>query len=331
MNRIVALILGLLSAAAASAPETAAETVLGAGAIVGYYSTEEPALVPEFWVSGGYSSLFSIDAVSDSYIEFFVQAVGAPADNLLELSGSLTADYGREIGEALIRPRLTAYAEWETGSDPSLFGNLGVYMTRGGLESSFSAEPSAAVALEDTRSVTFGMTVLGSWLLGSSSTFTLQASGNYTPPWDFSGWSLSPEAGFTWYGSSLVTVEAKVSYTRSRYDLNETVVQDIAVPSRSFDETGIALSLLVPISSSARFSLDLPVSWAYKVHGAVVDDQLTTDNEWVLSASPAAEFGIGIGRGGLCTVALEGLFIESNSGYQKDVEISMDIGFEYSF
>lgn len=309
-----------------------AETSLGTGVSGHLFLSESPALYPEIWVSSRSDKLFPITDNLSSLIQ--LTGTISYLGNLgwlsweLGFSGDLSFERNLTLFQPVLSLNLLGNSETTT---PEVYLGLDFQYLWGDLDYSYSIKPYLFLEMQQNKAFSIGGFFLASRLFPQNINLSASLQGEYTLPWDYTGYFFTPQLSLSWYSPDFQILSAEIWLTRSFYTQEEEVVENISLPSRSFTEGKIELSLTVPLGRALRLVTSLPVSGSIKDHPSITDFQLQEDREWTLALQPKAILGIPLGSAGYFSFSLTWASIFSNSDYQRSNSLSSEISFDYSF
>jgi hypothetical protein len=127
---------------------------------------------------------------------------------------------------------------------------------------------------------------------------------------------LSTSFAFIWYDSDYMT------------DLSESALN---VEILDFYEVSGTFECSTFFAEIFALDLALPFSMSWKHHGALVNNELDSEEEWVFTVIPEANLTIFFTHHHRCTITITGEKAFSNSRYQETGNVSLDVSYELFF
>lgn len=305
----------------------------GLGGIVDTES-DEVTVEPQSEFSAGYdlfhpfSDTFSVFTLLNGQMHYGITAV--EWSYLYDCS----LDFSFRDGDLLIKPSIHIEGEL---LDSSVLALPDVWENNAGLLLSLEAGDMSFFGMPELSWQKENFFIRGeigsSYIFSTCYVVTLAVSGGMTV-FDSADEEIfiTPEVDLSWYPEIPFVLSASLSFTA--YDSDY---------STDFSEEATDVEILDFYSLSGLFEcstffaeictleIRLPVSMTWKQHGAIVDDELIPEKEWVFSLTPEANLSIffNIHHSCIVTVACEQAF--SNSRYQETGTVSLEVAYELSF
>lgn len=269
-------------------------------------------VVPTLWVQAA-GSVYTFPTVE---LSAFLDAAGRAGweredPSIVRGTGSVEASVSYRFGNFSIRGTVDAFGEGVTGEETGFFqlGNL-LSISYGTFDYAVFVEPQFVYFYDGEEAPELAGETGAS--LTVAETLVLTASADGYRQWTGSdagerGWGANLEAN--WYPAAPISTRSDLRVGANRSD-DVTSFRGQELSFSNYTRLDWSLSVSTSIGKSVNAELRIPVRITLKDHPAIVDDEITTEDEWRVLVSP------GLANSVLLSSAMS-LDIEISAGIER--------------